>query len=159
MYQDRAHHPLSAPGDTVAADVRETMWRLFEQIGKFWGNAADSRPFESRLYSFMANRVALNPLYTQYYATAKTVIDQLVAERGESAAYEYLFTDPLLNESPPVSPAALVRQLVSNEFIALQLALGGFLAFGATNYPGYFGGANVPGAPAPYRTMEDEHGG
>ncbi len=59
-------------------------------------------------------------------------------------------------QTPPVTPFQLTRQYVSNELIALQLSLGGFLRWGAINYPGYFGGANVPGMPAPYRTMEEK---
>ncbi|MGM9480239.1 hypothetical protein ACS5PN_03500 [Roseateles sp. NT4] len=159
MYQDRAHHPLSDQLPIADDDVRRAMWALFVHIGKFWRNLDDAKPYESRLYSFMTNRVALDPNYKDYYATARAVIDQLIAEKGEDAAYEFLFTDAQANLAPPSTPLALTRQKVSNEFVALQMALGGFLAFGALNYPGYFGGANAPGAPVPYRPMEDQHGG
>jgi hypothetical protein len=79
-------------------------------------------------------------------------MDELIAERGEEAAYALLFTDPGALETPPRTPLALVRQCVSNEFVAWQLALGGFKSWGAENYCGYIGGAFIPGQPAPYRT-------
>lgn len=159
MYQERAHHPLSDQLPVTDDDVRKSMWALFVRIGTFWRNLDDPQPYESRLYSFMTNRITLDPLYKDYYATARTVINQLIADKGEDATYEFLFTDAQANVAPPTTPLALARQKVSNEFVALQMALGGFLAFGALNYPGYFGGANIPGAPVPYRPMEDQHGG
>jgi hypothetical protein len=159
VYQDKARSPLGgsmAPPDEA---VRKAMWRLFEQIGKFWKNIGDPSEYESRLYSFMSNRIAIDPLYVDYYATAQQVIEQLIADLGsEGAAFQHLFTDAQANASPPTTPIGITRQKVSNEFVALQMALGGFLSFGALNYPGYFGGANVPGAPVPYRTMDKEHG-
>jgi hypothetical protein len=148
-------HPLSRTLAPTDSDTRAAMWQLFDQIGRFWCNVADSTPYRSRLYSFMDNRIDFDPLYKQYYATAQKVMADLIAQRGEGPAYEFLFTDAAANQTPPSTLLALTRQKVSNEFIALQLSLGGCLAFGATNYPGYFGGANVPGMPPPYRTFEN----
>jgi len=51
-------------------------------------------------------------------------------------------------------PLARLRQLISNEFIDLHLALGGFASFGARNHLGYISGPNQPGEPAPYRIAE-----
>jgi len=87
----------------------------------------------------MANRISLDPKYVGYYALAKRVIDGLIADKGEAAAYEYLFTSkPRTPPKQPTTELEYVRYYVANEFIAYRLALGGFAAFGATNYRGYF---------------------
>jgi hypothetical protein len=152
MYQASEKHPLSAGLPAIREDVFEAMWQLFVQIGTFWKNMDHPAPYRSQLYTFMSNRIGLYPLYHDYYILAKEVMDQLVAERGVEAAYACLFTDPGAMECPPRTALAVVRQYVSNEFVAWQLALGGFKAWGAKNYCGYIGGAFIPGQPAPYRT-------
>lgn len=155
MYQSKAQHPLSDRLEPLPADVEEAMWQLFVEVGKFWGTVTDATPHRSRLQSFMTNRIALMPLYADYYVIAKRVIDELVGSHGGdvTAAYRELFTSKDAARQPPTTPLALTRQSVSNEFVALHMALGGFLEFGALNSPGYFGGANVPGRPVPYRPM------
>lgn len=151
----KTQHPLSAKLAPLETSTLDAMYQIFEQIGKFWDNVADSSVYKTRLFAFMGNRIDIDPLYRQYYTTAQATMADLVAQHGTDKAYEILFTDASANRSPPSTPLAITRQKVSNEFIALQLSLGGFQAFGgALNYPGYFGGANVPGAPAPYRTFE-----
>ena len=152
MYQLTEKHPLSANLPPIGDDVFDAMWRLFVHIGRFWNNMDDPSPYRSQLYTFMCNRISLYPIYHEYYILAKKVMDGLVAERGEEAAYTLLFTDASALQTPPKTPLALVRQCVSNEFVAWQLALGGFKAWGAQNYCGYIGGAYIPGQPAPYRT-------
>lgn len=103
----------------------------------------------------MWNRIALLPLYLDYYKIAARVVSELIAKHSGNAdmAYKELFTSEEASRAPPTTPLALTRQLVSNEFVTLHFALGGALAFGARNAPGYFGGANIPGNP-PYRPME-----
>ena len=154
MYQPAAKHPLSPDMPSIDDDVFASMWDLFVHIGKFWGNMDDASPLRSELYSFMLDRIKLRPTYDQYYACAHRVMHELVRSRGAEQAYEYLFTDPDANQSPPETPVAVTRQMVANEFIALQLCLGGFKAFGALNYCGYIGGANIPHVQIPYRTFE-----
>jgi hypothetical protein len=133
------------------------MWTLFQQIARFWECAEDVQTYRSRFIGFMLDRIQLNPLYREYYATASAAIEKLVEQHGgeDDSAYEFLFTDPAINQPPPETALELARQRVSNEFVAVYLALGGFKTFGARNYPGYFGGPNVPGEPAPYRTSHE----
>lgn len=159
MYQAKSQNPLSLLQAPLGDPVRQAMWRLFVQIGIFWRNVADASEYQTRFFSFLQNRIDLNPLYRGYYEMAASEIDALIAELGEEEAYRKLFTDAGANQAPPTTPLQVARQLVSNEFVALQLAMGGFKAFGAENYCGYFGGANVPGAPVPYRAMDADHDG
>ena len=80
--------------------------------------------------------------------------DELIEELGVQKGYEKLFTTHVDTSKPPSTYFERARIKVSNEFVLFQLAVGGFEAYGAKNYPGYFGGANVVGKP-PYRTFED----
>lgn len=147
-------HPLSADLPPIGDDVFTVLWELFTQIGKFWQNMDDPSPYKILVYNFMLNRMNLRPIYHDYYAKAPAVIKQLKDQLGPDKAYEFLFTDQDANKAPPETPVAVVRQNIVNEFIALQLALGGFKAFGAVNYYGFIGGANIPGQQVPYRTFE-----
>lgn len=133
------------------------MWRLFQAIGRFWGSTEDIETYRSRFHGFLLNRIALNPLYKYFYLSAQEVMADLVVRYGqEEAAYRFLLTDGDANQPPPETPIQSARQRVANEFISIYLALGGFKNFGAINYPGYFGGANIPGEKAPYRTPDDK---
>ncbi len=150
--QPLAKHPLSDSSPEIDKDVYEATWALFAAIGRYWGTIADATPHRTQVLNFMLNRIKLNPLYLGYYATAREVLARMQAEHGD-AAYEMLFTDKAAaSEDPPVSPLAVVRQRVSNELVALHLAVGGFKAFGAVNYCGYIAGPNLPGQEPPYRT-------
>lgn len=150
------HNPFENEALTVTAQVQESMWELFQAIGKFWGNPPDQpeENLKSQLVTFMQNRILFDNNYLTHYLNAMEVIDELKEQHGDDKdkAYEFLFTNPGANIAPPTTRLAHVRQKVSNEFISLQLALGGFKEFGgAKNYIGYFGGANIPGQ-TPYRT-------
>jgi hypothetical protein len=135
--------------------VGKSMWGLFQAIGRHWAKKDSPDEWRSSLLVFMQNRMMLNETYERYYVNAMNVIDELTLELGnQEKAYEFLFTNPAANIAPPTTKLAFARQLVSNEFITLYLALGGFETFGgAKNYMGYFGGANIPGDP-PYRTIK-----
>jgi hypothetical protein len=151
-----AKHPISTELSTLSNKIFAAMWEIFVHIGKFWQNMEDPTPYKSLLYSFMLNRINRHPIYQEYYVLAEKAMAELIAEKGKDKAYEYLFTDKDAANTPPETIIALTRQVVANEFMALQLSLGGFKAFGAKNYCGYIGGAYIPGKPAPYRTFESQ---
>ncbi|MEH6461747.1 hypothetical protein [Chitinimonas sp. JJ19] len=159
MYQTPAKHPLSAELPALDDATYAAMWALFCHIGKYWQNMPDPEPFRSQLYSFMLNRINLRPVYRDYYLFAAATLRGLIEQHGEDGAYAFLFTDTDANKAPPETALAVTRQKVANEFMALQLSLGGFKAFGAINYCGFIGGANIPGQAAPYRTLEADHEG
>lgn len=144
----RRHDPLPDPA------TMDKLWKLFIAIGEFWENNDRPEAMKSNFETFVANRISLDARYLHEYANATAVLDELIDELGEADGYKKLFTDPQATISPPTTDLARARQLVSNEFVALQLALGGFKAFGgATNYLGYIGGPNIEGRP-PYRTYD-----
>jgi hypothetical protein len=153
MYQARVSNIVVPTESTVPADVDEAMWKVFVAIGDFWKLGDDPEPYRLRLREFMANRINMSPMYRDFYVVAKTVVDGLIGQYG-AAAYEQLFTQKprIAPAAPPQTPLEFVQQYVANEFIGLRLALGSFKTFGAINYCGYFGGANIEGQPVPYRT-------
>ncbi len=135
------------------AETIDGLWELFLAICGRWQNTRDPLSMRSRLLGFLSNRIELHPEYVSHYRSALTAIADLRREHGERA-YEELFTSAKASNAPPQTPLQIARQLVSNEFIALQLSLGGFKEFtGAINYPGYIAGWNGDG-PAPYRVYE-----
>ncbi len=150
-----ARQHQEAPLDPATMDA---MWRLFVEIGRFWRNVDRPERMKSNFVVFLGNRIQLNPGYVDEYRNAAAVIAELVADYGDPAGYRKLFTDPQANLAPPTTRMARARQLVSNEFVALQLALGGFKAFGgAKNYLGFIAGANLPGH-TPYRKYQPRKG-
>jgi len=152
--QTIAKHPLSNSVPELSTELFESMWALFAAIGSYWGTMADGNLHRTQLFDFMANRIKLDPLYLEYYATAAKVMSDL-AEKFGARAYQELFTNAAAgSETPLQTPMGIARQRVSNEFVSLHLALGGFMAFGAVNYPGFICGPNIPGAVPPYRTGE-----
>lgn len=154
MYQKRVRDALSPLTATAPDPVDSAMWALFLAIGEFWKLEDDTAGYRLRLRAFMANRVSLDPRYAGSYDLAARVIADLVTAHGEPKAYEIVFTQkPRGGEGAiPETDLATVQKHVADEFIAWRLALGGFSTFGATNYRGYFGGANLEDEPVPYRT-------
>ena len=127
--QPLAKHALSDSAPEISKNLYESMWALFVAVCQHWGTIADPAPHRTQLLNFMINRIRINPLYAGYYATAAEALAAMQAQHGAQAS-EILFTDKAAAaEDPPVSPVAVTRQRVSNEFVGLHLALGGFKSF------------------------------
>lgn len=152
MYQSRAVHALALAGPPQSEAVSPMLLRLWTAIGEHWQFIDSADEQLTRLRSFMDNRINLNPLYKAYYDFAEQVIADLISQHGDPDAFNVLFST-VEGTGVPQSPLDATKRLVVDEFIALRVALGGFLAFGAVNYCGYFGGANIKGEPIPYRAM------
>jgi hypothetical protein len=158
MYQARVSNVVIPSEAIVSSDVDTSMWKLFLAVGTFWKLDDDPEPYRLRFRAFMENRISLNPMYRDLYTVAKAVIEGLIAQFGEAAAYEQVFTNKprIAPATPPQSRLEFVQHYVANEFIGFRLSLGGFKSFGAINYCGYMGGANIEGQPVPYRTSKGE---
>lgn len=145
-------HPLSDSAPEISQELFESMWALFVSIASYWGTMVDASRHRTQLLNFMVNRIKLDPLYLVYYTTTANVLKEL-AEKFGADAYQELFTNAVAGtETPPQTPMGIARQRVSNEFVSLHMAIGGFKSFGAMNYPGFIGGPNIPGSVPPYRT-------
>ncbi|MBC9909758.1 hypothetical protein [Chitinophaga varians] len=140
----------------------DTLWQLFTQICKFWQTTDKPEAMKSDFLIFISNRIEIDVRYLAEYVNYGEVIRELTDELGEAAAFRRLFTDTAANITPAFTNLARAKQLVVNELIALNLALGGFKTFGdptvaqgvPLNYPGYIGGMNLRDN-TPYRTIAD----
>ncbi|MDG9697257.1 hypothetical protein QC281_45240, partial [Streptomyces sp. DH17] len=92
MYQRRVKNPFSALTAKEHEGVDQAMWGLFVAIGDYWKLGDDPESYRGRFTTFMENRISLNPLYRQFYAGAKSLIDRLIADYGSARAYEIVFT-------------------------------------------------------------------
>jgi hypothetical protein len=146
---------VKTDGSPLNQETMETLWQLFVQICLFWTNADNVHQYKSRFEAFIINRIEFDSQYRLFYVRAAQGINSLIAAKGEIIGYPFLFTDQSLNTPPAETDWQIARQKVANEFVALQLSLGGFKAFGATNYCGYICGPNIPGEAPPYRPMEN----
>jgi len=130
----------------------DELWKLFLNIARFWGNSEKSADMKNNFLIFISNRLQTDYNYLTDYVNAVAVVKELDGVYGAGKGYEKLLTGPFANVNPPQSRLARARQRVANEFIKLQLALGGFKRFGSDkNYPGYICGPNLPDN-TPYRT-------
>jgi len=156
MYRSRARHNLSPVVPRIADEDLQTLWKLFVAIGDHWEMREDARTYRLRHEAFLGNRIAMNPLYQGYYHKGCEALRSLIEQHGEEEAYRLLLGEQSGQPPPPLDSGSLeiLRKRLVEEFIAVRLALGGFREFGGINYRGYFGGALLPGAPAPYRTGE-----
>ncbi len=154
MYRTKVAHPLNWGASPPSETQTGTLWSLFVAIGHHWELGDDPEPYRLRFLSFVENRVDLNPLYREYYRDGAKLVDSMVEKLGSHEAFQKIFSDkPRISPSGlPVTTLETLQRFVVNEFITLRLALGGFKAFGAENYIGYFGGANIEGEPIPYRS-------
>lgn len=153
-YERARPYGVDAPEIALDRETLDTLWALFQNIGWYWKTVDDVAPMKSRWRVFLDNRIRTDPAYAIHYKAGARLLREMLDDLGDDA-YAYLFTSAAAAQSPPTTPLARLRQLISNEFIDLHLALGGFQSFGAKNLLGYISGPNQPGRPAPYRTAED----
>lgn len=155
MYQTKVVHPLSPAPGTLTPQVEATLWSLFCAVGDHWGLGDDPTHYHLRFQSFLQNRIDIDPLYAGHYQDGAALLAELISTHGSKDAFDKVFTAKprIAAAGIPSTPMEALQRFVANEFITLRLALGGFRAFGALNYNGYFGGANIAGKPAPYRVL------
>ncbi|TBA52709.1 hypothetical protein [Rhizobium ruizarguesonis] len=155
MYQRRAIHPLSKALPPLEHTTVDTLWDVFVAIGEQWALEDEPATYRLRFETFLENRINVSPIYRDYYIDGADFVADLITELGRGPAYNRLFTQkPRVAQSGiPATRLEAVQRYVANEFISLRLALGGFKAFGAINYRGYIGGANIEGEPTPYREL------
>ncbi|MBX5164531.1 MULTISPECIES: hypothetical protein [unclassified Rhizobium] len=153
MYQRRAIHPISRTLEPLSQATVETLWTIFVAIGERWTLGDDPSTYRLRFETFLENRINVSPIYRDYYAKGAVYFDELVSDLGQAAALDRLFGQKprVVQSGIPATRLEAIQRFVANEFISLRLALGGFKSFGAINYRGYFGGANIEGEPTPYR--------
>lgn len=148
---------------------RDTLWRLFEEIGRCWKNVFksetdgkdvyDSSNLRSSWLEFIEAKTTQPPSYVAEYQNAVSVVEELIDLYGDGA-FRRLFLESGINQSePPQSRIAHAKRYVVDEFIRMQVIAGGFKAFGNNkNYAGYIGGSRYKLSPRvrAYRPNEEQ---
>lgn len=125
----------TSPG-SLTEEEQETLWELFQQIGRVWNNVwNDSAGQRSSWLEFVTIRCHEAPSYLEEYRNAIRVIEELTATHGLVEGYERLFLHGELADGSLRSPIRTrldhAKVYVVNEFIRVQIVAGGFRGFGA----------------------------
>jgi hypothetical protein len=129
----------------LTAAQRESLWEIFVEIGRCWGNFDDdSASIHSSWAEFIEAKTQSPPSYIGEYANAVVVVQELVLMYGKDQAFTQLFLHSGVPDGPPTTRLAHVKRYVIDEFIRVQIVAGGFKGFvtpSPINYNGYIGGS------------------
>jgi hypothetical protein len=133
---------LVGEGQRLTAYERESLWRLFVEIGRCWDDVLeDSANLKSSWLEFVEARTTTAPSYVAEYANAVAVIDELRQLYGERNAYTLLLLRSGVPDGPPATSLAHAKRYVVDEFIRVNVVASGFKSFGGRNYNGYIEGS------------------
>jgi len=128
----------------LSAAARQSLWALFVEIGRFWGNLdEDSASVHSSWLEFVEAKTTRSPSYIGEYVNAVSVVQELVGLHGRDA-FSLLFQKSGIPGGPPTTRLAHAKRYVVDEFIRMQVVAGGFKGFAqpaSLNYNGYIGGS------------------
>jgi len=141
---------FNSAGQTLTPYERNSLWRLFQQIGIVWKdlhpNKMDSSNLKSSWLDFLKAKTEAHPSYIAEYSNAVLCIDELIEIYGEEDAFKLLFLKNDIDKGAPVTRLAHAKKYVVDEFIRVNVVASGFKSFGAPdnngkNYKGYLGGS------------------
>lgn len=124
----------------------ETLWKLFLAIGAEW-RIENVPSFHSAWLEFIEVKTNSAPDFTAEYSNAASVVNELLFVYGDPAGYRMLLINHGLTPGPPETRLAHAKRFVADEFIRVQILLGGFKSFvdpadrDEANYRGYMGGS------------------
>jgi hypothetical protein len=137
-------------GEAPEAVVRQ-LWLLFTRLADRWQMRVDLG--ETGFRQFIREKTTLPPSYLTEYRQAAAVLEEVeLAMESDPSAFDQLFVVPLELPGFGATRLARLQQFVIGEFLELQLAFGGFRAFGYRNYRGFTGGPLSDPARPPYRS-------
>jgi len=121
---------LDHEDDFLSAPARGTLWEIFVEIGRAWGNVPrDSAGLRSTWLEFIEAKTKSPPSYIGEYANAVSVMQELIAVLGREQAYHMLFFGSGVPDGPPVTRLAHLKKYVVDEFIVVQITASGFRGF------------------------------
>jgi hypothetical protein len=124
---------------------QQELWELFVAIADAWA-IEDVELLKSGWLDFVAAKTSTSPSYSTEYSNAASVIAELKDVYKESA-YAMLFFKSGVSGGSPTTRLAHAKQFVVDEFIRVQVLLGGFKSFVSheqrqqANYNGYMAGS------------------
>lgn len=123
----------------------QQLWELFVAIAEAW-EIEDVGNLKSGWLEFIVSKTTTSPSYTTEYSNATSVMGELKYIYGESAFSMLLFKSGV-GGGPPTTRLAHAKHFVVDEFIRVQVLLGGFKSFipredrPQANYNGYMAGS------------------
>lgn len=124
----------------------EMLWKLFVAISNEW-RIENVMAQRSGWLEFVAVKMESSPDFTAEYSNAASVVEELLSVYGDPAGYRMLLIDHGIAPGPPQTRVAHAKRFVVDEFIRVQIVLGGFKSFvdpaerDEVNYRGYMGGS------------------
>lgn len=124
----------------------EILWKLFVAIGNEW-QIENVPSFRSAWLEFVQVKMSSPPDFTAEYSNAASVVEELLHVYGNPAGYRMLLINHGIPAGPPETRLAHAKRFVADEFIRVQILLGGFKSFvdpadhEEVNYRGYMGGS------------------
>jgi len=121
---------LDHEDDFLPPAVRDRLWEIFVEIGRAWKNVSrDSAGLRSTWLEFIDAKTKSPPSYAGEYANAIAVMQELEGLLGREKAFEMLFFNSGVPDTPPLTRLAHVKKFVIDEFIAVQVTASGFRGF------------------------------
>lgn len=124
----------------------EVLWRLFVAIAEEW-QIRNVLSFRSGWLEFVQVKMSSPPDFTAEYSNAASVVEELLYIYGDPLGYQMLLFNHGIPAGPPQTRLAHAKRFVADEFIRVQILLGGFKSFvdpaehDEVNYRGYMGGS------------------
>lgn len=117
------------PRNPTRADV-DALWPLFVAIGDAWHNTVhESAGLRSGWLDFLTERCTTRPSYVAEYASALEVLDELRLLHGDDAYDALFFRSGVNSQAPALTRLAHAKTYVVDEFIRVQIVVGGFTRF------------------------------
>jgi len=145
---------LRAPQLTGRADdgLLRPLWWLATQIAARWQLAEFVDLTEDAFAQFIDAKTRKAPSYlTEYRAAGRILADVEIEMRSRDDALDRILARPAGFRDFALTRIGRLQKFVVAEIIELQLASGGFRAFGYRNYRGFPGGPLADPAHPPYR--------
>jgi hypothetical protein len=146
---------LREPETTGVPSVELTsgLWLLFSRIAERWQMSDFIDLNVSGFTEIVRLKCAVAPSYlTEYRETARLLAELEPGLAGDPASLDQLFTQPEGLSAFGATRLGRMQAFVIGEFLELQMAYGGFRAFGYANYRGYAGGVLGDPDHPPFRT-------
>ncbi len=106
------------------------LWRVFVAIGETWQNTVhDSAGLRSSWLDFLTQKCVTRPSYIGEYSSALSVFEELDRTHGDAAMDTLFFHSGVNSSTPPTTRLAHAKQYVVDEFIRVQIVIGGFKNF------------------------------
>lgn len=136
--------------------VEAALWGLFVRIAARWEMTGQVDLDEPGFREILRLRSAGAPSYLTEYREAARLLGELAPAPADGAGhdgFDQLFARPVGVADFALTRLGRLQSYVVGEFLELQVAFGGFRAFGYRNYRGFAGGplsdpARLPYAPA-----------